>query len=101
MIIYFLAAIGGLVSTLAVLFLCSQIFFYVSNTIEQIRYNKIRAIFISELSSIERWCGHEFPQVGLVMRELASEWKRGVLIDPNELREQLRGKSFTKENLKP
>ena len=88
--IYFLASIGGLTTIVFLGYFLFLIGAKVICAIEELRYNEIRKVFIGQLHTIDRWCSHEFPEVGLVMQELLEDWNRGVRIDPDRLREKLR-----------
>ena len=90
-ILYYLGVVGGCAGlTIVALVFGWYAFEYVRERLENIRYDKIRGIFLSDISQIERWCGYESPQISLLCQRLREQWLMGASLDAQSFREKLR-----------
>lgn len=58
-------------------------------TVEQLRYKKIEARFLQQLSEIDRYCCSEFPDVACAMQMIIEYWRDGLRVDAALLRKRL------------
>ena len=94
--VYYFAALGLWFSFLILLAVLSLILYRIANWVfdrlVQSKYKTVAGIFTSELTSLERWCGYEYPIIEDVCKHLRQGICDGVRGDTSKFRDELRKK---------
>lgn len=100
-IVHELVSVLGLVAGCVLLFGALTIgalnvFEFVTNRLESLRYKNIALSFIQELDSVDRWCSYDYPIVEDITKYLRNGIGDGCRGDVSRFRDELRKKYLTK-----